>query len=269
MARFIHIRSLAVAALYALVRGREVEESKLDALDERPMPIAALLAKDAASLEERGPGLSLRAGSVLLGVALCDQSLKQRAALQRSTEAGFLERVLGALVVTCASFLPDNEAWSSGHLAASVRAVVLLTTAPASRKRLGVDRSLVRALASVARHGDGADEDEDAETPRSASLASLPHKIRMITEDAFRALLNLSAELCARPAICQEAIPLLLKAAAYVDGLGDFARAVLANLLGDGASRAALYHHQLAEASKGVIEQRKTIKEAAAEGDQK
>ena len=43
----------------------------------------ALLAKDAASLEERGPGLSLRAGSVLLGVALCDQSLKQRAALQR------------------------------------------------------------------------------------------------------------------------------------------------------------------------------------------
>ena len=55
----------------------------------------------------------------------------------------------------------------------------------------------------------------DAETPRSASLASLPHKIRMITEDAFRALLNLSAELCARPAICQEAIPLLLKAAAY------------------------------------------------------
>ena len=93
MARFIHIRSLAVAALYALVRGREVEESKLDALDERPMPIAALLAKDAASLEERGPGLSLRAGSVLLGVALCDQSLKQRAALQRSTGAGFLEQV--------------------------------------------------------------------------------------------------------------------------------------------------------------------------------
>ena len=75
----------------------------------------------------------------------------------------------------------------------------------------------------------------------------------MITEDAFRALLNLSAELCARPAICQEAIPLLLKVAAYpVDGLGDFARAVLANLLGDGASRAALYHHQLAEASRGV-----------------
>ena len=163
--------------------------------------------------------------------------------------------------MTCASFLPD-EAWSSGHLAASVRAVVLLTTAPASRKRLGVDRSLVRALASVARHGDGADDDDDDQaTPRSASLASLPHKIRVITEDAFRALLNLSAELCARPALCEAAIPLLLKAAAYpVDGLGDFARAVLANLMCDGASRAALYHHQLAEASKGVIEQRKTIK---------
>ena len=87
--------------------------------------------------------------------------------------------------MACASFLPDNEAWSSGHLAASVRAVVLLTTAPASRKRLGVDRSLVRALASVARHGDGADEDDNTETPRSASLAPLPHKIRMITEDAF------------------------------------------------------------------------------------
>ena len=148
------------------------------------MPIMALLAKDAASLEERGPGLSLRAGSVLLGVALCDQSLKQRAALQRSTGAGFLEQVLGGLVVTCASVLegddPD-EAWSSGHLAASVRAVVLLTTAPASRKRLGVDRSLVRALASVARHGDGADDDEDAATPRSASLAPLPHKIRSVT----------------------------------------------------------------------------------------
>ena len=42
--------------------------------------------------------------------------------------------------MACASVLegddPD-EAWSSGHLAASVRAVVLLTTAPSSRKRLG------------------------------------------------------------------------------------------------------------------------------------
>ena len=152
-------------------------------------------------------------------------------------------------------------AWSGGTLAAAVRAVVLLTTTPAARKRLGVDRLLVRALSSIARHGDRAShEDDDAPTPRSASLAPLPHKIRMITEDAFRALLNLSAELCARPAICQEAIPLLLKAAAYPHGLGDFARAVLANLLGDGASRAALYHHQLAAASKGVIEQRKTIK---------
>ena len=64
MEKFVHIRSLAVAALYALVRGREVDESQLDALDERPMPIVALLAKDAASQATAGPGLALRAGSV-------------------------------------------------------------------------------------------------------------------------------------------------------------------------------------------------------------
>ena len=100
--------------------------------------VAALLAKDAASLEERGPGLSPRAGSVLLGVALCDQSLRQRAALQRCTEAGFLERALGALVVACASFLPDDamklglrdaRRFCPGRRAS--------TTAPASRKTPG------------------------------------------------------------------------------------------------------------------------------------
>ena len=260
----IRVRGLAVAAMYAVVRGGAASEPRLAALDRTAMPIVVVLAADGASSPTSEAGLALRAVAVLLLVALCQQSLDQRAALQRQAGAGALERMLADLVVASAALLegdavPD-EALANGTLAAAVRAVVVSTTAPAARKRLGADRNVVRALANAARHGERAGAD-------------VPAKVRALTEDAFRALLNLSVELTARPALCEVALPLLLKVAAYEDdskdpaapaALGDFARAALANLMCDGASRGALYHHQLAAASEGVTKQRAAVLSAGA-----
>ncbi|KAH8096477.1 hypothetical protein JL720_3849 [Aureococcus anophagefferens] len=147
-------------------------------------------------------------------------------------------------------------------------------------------------------------------TPRAATLSASVRAItfrgggggdvaggvRAVTEDAFRALLNLSVEPSARVAICAKALPLLLRVARYDAApdfgspgrgadFGDFGRAVLANLLSDAPCRAALYRrrpasrdrrsrdlwtgttiatdargrHQLAEASAGVAGQRALV----------
>jgi len=141
------------------------------------------------------------------------------------------------------------DAWATPRaatLSASVRAIVLLTTGPTARRRLGADARLVGALARVAYHG---------ETFRGGGGGDVAGGVRAVTEDAFRALLNLSVEPSARVAICAKALPLLLRVARYDAApdfgspgrgadFGDFGRAVLANLLSDAPCRAALYRRR-------------------------
>ena len=113
-----------------------------------------------------------------------------------------------------------------------------------------MDRSLVRARIG-ARHGDGADQDDDDDAA-VLIISFATRKIRVLTAYALRALLNLPAEPC-EPALCKNNT-----SAAQGRGVSTGSATPRGRSWPTSCGRrfrAALYHYQLAEASKGVIEQ--------------